>query len=69
MKVVLFTICTGLWDAEVVKIWAIEYWGHFGEWRNWPKSTLITEICKSVEQKKKKKKKSQMNKCPHAASA
>ena len=49
---------TCLWDTEVVKIWAIEYfgdWGHFGDWRNWPKITLITEICKTGDKRRRRR--------------
>ena len=52
--------CTGLLDAKVVKIWAIEYfgdWGHFGNWRNWPKITLITVICKIGDKRRRRIKK------------
>ena len=67
MKVMLFTIW---WSAEVIEIWAIEYfgdWSHFGDWRNWPKVTLITEIFKTGD-KRRRRKKSQMNKRPPAPS-
>ena len=58
MKVVLFLIwwSTLAYGTEVVKIWAIEYfgdWGHFSDQRNWPKITLITEICKTGDKRLK----------------